>query len=62
MSQRNLKVIYRIEGYTLDGTLVMRRYAHDIKTARKIAKNITGAVIKKMPKYSWQFINFDDVE
>ena len=65
-----LRVIYMVEvfdenGATADDMLIARRYAANMKTAEKIAKQYKGneVVIRKTSKNGeWAWINPADVE
>lgn len=65
-----LRVIYMVEvfdenGATADDMLIARRYAANMKTAEKIAKQYKGyeAVIRRTNKNrEWAWINPADVE
>lgn len=60
---REYRTIYMIEVYNDDCTgVTVRRYARNKKTAEKIGKQFNDAVIYKVPKRDYQFINMEWVE
>lgn len=61
---KKFRTIYIVEAITVDGELVMRRFARNNKIAEKIARQCKKAepVIRKARKYEHNWINLEDVE
>ena len=60
-----MRAIYMIEGYTRDGDLVFRRYAHTKRIAERIKRknNSTEYVVaRKLNKNEHRYVNPSDVE
>ena len=60
-----MRVIYMIEGFTQDGDLEFRRFAHTKRIAERIKRknNSTEYVVaRKLNKNEHYFVNPDDVE
>lgn len=58
-----LRVIYMIEVFNYDGELIDRRFARNMKTAEKIAKQYGDlADIRCLNKNEWSMINPEWVE
>lgn len=57
------RVIYIIEAYSDAGELLARRYAANMRTAKKIAKPYgAAAVIRRTAKNEWYNINRREIE
>lgn len=56
-----IRKIYQIQCFTPEGDLVFRRYAANLKTARKIARE-PGADIRLLAKNEWYNVHPDWVE
>lgn len=62
-----IRVIYKVEafnvnGKTSDDVLVARRFARNMKTAERIAKEYDDAVIYKLFKDEMKWVNPKDIE
>jgi hypothetical protein len=58
------RCIYIIESFTVDGELVMRRFARNKRTAEKIARQCKRGIpfVRKVQKREHIYINPADVE
>ena len=54
--------IYCVAAFSPEGELLMRRYAANMKTAKRIAKQYSDSVIRLTNKSEWDWINKNDVE
>ena len=54
--------IYCVAAFSSEGELLMRRYAANMKTAKRIAKRYRDSVIRLTNKSEWDWINKNDVE
>lgn len=62
-----IRVIYRVEGFDINGktsddVLVARRFARNMKTAERIAKEYDNSVIHKLFKDEMKWVNPKDIE
>lgn len=61
---KKFRVIYEVRCVTYTGELIFRRYARNLKTARKIAREIKDRYveIRLCTPYEHNFIRYDCVE